>query len=189
MQVRFIIGAVRPEQFPPEELPEVAFLGRSNVGKSSLLNRLVRSDGIARISSWPGCTRTINFYRVDERMLFADLPGYGYAKISIEQRKAWRPVIESYLAGRRSLEICLLLLDARRGWMEPDLELQRWLEFHRRRYQVVATKFDKLDSRKQKQDGLAAIRSHCGGVEPIPFSAVTGQGVRELWQTITTISR
>ncbi len=189
MDARFIIGAVRPEQFPPEELPEIAFLGRSNVGKSSLLNRLVRADRLARISSTPGCTQSINFYRVDDRMCFVDLPGYGFTKIPPSARQRWESLIESYLSGRATLRYCLLLVDARRGWMENDLELRRWLEFHGRRYLVIATKFDKLKNRQKQSEGLAAISRAGEGVDPIPFSAVTGQGVREIWQTISRIHK
>lgn len=165
----------------------MAFLGRSNVGKSSLVNRLAGAERLARISSSPGCTRAINFYRVGDRFRFVDLPGYGFAKVPQSERRNWKSAIERYLERRRSLALCLVLIDARRGWMEMDLELRRWLELHRRPYLVVAAKFDGLGNRKQQQDGLAAIRAHCGGAEPIPFSAVTGQGVRELWQTISTI--
>src|SRR5580765_8482751 len=128
MSARFIISAARPEQFPPEADPEVAFLGRSNVGKSSLLNALVGADELAFTSSRPGCTQLINFYQVDGGYRFVDLPGYGYAKVPKEITSEWKALIEAYLTERQSLQLAVLLLDARRGWMEKDVELREWLE-------------------------------------------------------------
>ena len=184
MRAEFIISAARPEQFPNGDRPEYAFLGRSNVGKSSLLNCLLKQKPLARTSSTPGCTQVINFYRVDERLHFVDLPGYGYARVPRVHRQTWQRLIESYLLGRECLVLSFLLLDARRGWMEQDLELKDWLEFHQRRYIVIATKFDKLKTQKEKRHGLAALRKHLGESDAVPFSAVTGQGAREIWQAI-----
>ena len=184
MQAEFMLSAVRPEQFPEGEASEYAFLGRSNVGKSSLLNCLLRHKNLARTSSSPGCTQVINFYRVDERMHFVDLPGYGYARTSAEQQHSWKRLIESYLLGRQNLVLCLLLLDARRGWMDKDLELKHWLEVHQKQYMVIATKTDKLKNRREQRAGLAAIRDHLTEGGPLPFSAVTGQGAKEIWQAI-----
>jgi len=177
------MGAAHREQFPPEQLPEIAFLGRSNVGKSSLLNCLLGSERLARTSGKPGCTQLIHFYGVDAGFCFADLPGYGYARVSKQVRESWKTLIEAYLLGRGSLALSILILDIRRGWMEKDLELKQWLEFHNRRHLVVATKTDKLKHRPELIRGLAAIRD-LAGQEPVPFSAVTGQGVREIWQAI-----
>jgi len=188
MRASFIISAAAPEQFPPSELPEVAFIGRSNVGKSSLLNCLVRQPGLAFISSAPGRTQAINFYRVDGRFHFVDLPGYGFARVSRQQRASWKDLIEAYLLGRKSLELSILLLDARRGWMDPDRELREWLEFHRRPYAIVATKVDKLKKQSEKDQGLVAISRESGDRPLVPFSAVTGQGVREIWQTILKLA-
>ncbi len=185
LPAEFIIGAAKPEQFPAETLPEVAFLGRSNVGKSSLINCLVREKGLARTSSSPGCTQAIQFYRVEQKWLFVDLPGYGYAKVSRERTRNWKSLIEAYLIGRKNLSLCLLILDARRGWMEMDLELQRWLEHHGRPYQVVASKFDKLKTQRERFQLLAALREHQPGIAPLTFSAVTGQGAREIWLAIS----
>ncbi len=190
MSAEFIISAVRPEQFPREEIPEVAFLGRSNVGKSTLLNRLLRERELARTSSTPGCTRVVNFYRVDGELYFVDLPGYGYAKVPFEEQRAWKRLVEAYLLGRRTLRLSVLLLDARRGWMEKDLELKRWLEFHRRRYLVVATKFDKLRTQRERNQAVAALRRHSPeGAGPVLFSAVTGQGVKQVWHAIREIQK
>src|ERR1041384_6947834 len=130
MPARFIISAARPDQFPPEAEPEVAFLGRSNVGKSSLLNALVGADRLAHISSRPGCTQRINFYQVDGGFRFVDLPGYGFAQVPHEKAKEWKGLIEAYLTGRKALKLAVLLLDSRRGWMEMDVELRKWLDSH-----------------------------------------------------------
>ena len=187
MEAEFLVSAVRPEQFPVASLPEIAILGRSNVGKSPLLNALVGHEGLAFTSATPGRTQGVNFYRVDGRYHFVDLPGYGYAKVPQEIRRGWKELIESYLGGRKTLELSILLIDARRGWMERDQELGQWLEFHGRRYLVVATKTDKLKSRKDHDNGMAAIRAT--GCELVPFSAKTGRGVREIWQAISTIRK
>jgi GTP-binding protein len=190
MQAEFIISAARPEQFPDGapgvELPEVAFLGRSNVGKSSLLNALVKQRDLAFTSSRPGCTQLINFYRIGNEFMFADLPGYGFAKVPLQVKREWKNLIDSYLTGRNPLRLCVVLLDARRGWMEKDLELKEWLEFHKRPYLVAATKVDKLNQREERS-GIAAIRTHYPDGDMVPFSAVTGRGVREIWQAIRKI--
>jgi GTP-binding protein len=169
--------------YPSEGLPEVAFLGRSNVGKSSLINALTGHKGLAFTSNTPGRTQTINFYRIEAGFYFVDLPGYGYARVPRGHISAWKIQIDEYLEQRETLRLSCLILDSRRGWMEKDLDLKRWLEHHGRRYLVVATKIDKLNQKDQER-GLKAIRQE--GVEPLPFSALTGRGVREIWQAITT---
>jgi GTP-binding protein len=187
---KLIISAATPEQFPPELLDgpaEIAFLGRSNVGKSSLLNKLTGQSGLAFTSSRPGCTQLINFFQINNDLRFVDLPGYGYAQVSLEEKARWKKLIESYLRYRQNLALSLLLIDARRGWMEMDLELKAWLEFHNRRYQVIITKADKLKSSNQLKAGLAAIRGEAPDCEPVPFSAIDGRGVREIWQIISKI--
>lgn len=187
-----ITSAVEPTQFPAEPASgtgpvEVAFLGRSNVGKSTLLNTLTGKRGLAFTSAKPGCTQMINFFQVKEGVNFVDLPGYGYARVPVDEKLKWRGLIEAYLLHRRNLELSFLLLDARRGWMEMDLELKRWLESHNRRFQVVVTKVDKLKSRNQQLSGLAAIRKQVPDQELVPFSAIDGRGVREIWQIISKI--
>ena len=182
MKAEFVASSGSPEGFPSEGLPEIAFLGRSNVGKSSLINALTGQKGLAFTSSTPGRTQTINFYRVEGRLFFVDLPGYGYARAPVERLLEWKKLIERYLTKRETLSFSCLILDARRGWMEKDLDLKRWLEHHGRPYLVIATKTDKLNQ-SDLGHGLRAIRKE--GVEPLPFSAVTGRGVREIWQAIT----
>lgn len=201
MSARFIISAAKPEQFPPEEQAsqrqaEIAFLGRSNVGKSSLINALAGSEGLAYTSSRPGCTQSVNFFQLDEGFRFVDLPGYGFAKVPKHITRAWKELIESYLVGRGSLQLAILVLDARRGWMEKDLELKQWLEVHGRPHLVVATKTDKLkthkerhESRKNLREGLNQAGSLGASVsgEILECSAATGRGVREIWQAISKI--
>ncbi len=138
---------------------------------------------MAFTSSTPGRTQTINFYSVDEKMYFVDLPGYGYARVPPGYMQAWKLLIEQYLEKRETLKLSCLILDTRRGWMDKDLDLKRWLEHDGRPYLVVATKMDKLNHSEQER-GLHAIRKE--GVDPLPFSALTGRGVREIWQAITT---
>jgi GTP-binding protein len=181
LESEFIKSANRPEQFPADGLPEVAFLGRSNVGKSSLINALAGKRGLAFTSNTPGRTQSINFYRIDGNFYFVDLPGYGYARVPVAAKNEWAKLIEHYLRERKTLKLSFLIVDARRGWMEKDLELKAWLEMNEHPYIVVASKIDKLNQAEQRR-GLKAIGQHA---EPLPFSAVTGRGVREIWQAIT----
>jgi len=171
----------KPATFPADRLPEVAFLGRSNVGKSSLINALVGRKGLAFTSNTPGRTQTINFYRVDGTYYFVDLPGYGYARVPAQFAAQWKKLVEEYLQYRETLKLSCLVLDSRRGWMDKDLDLKQWLEYHGKPYLVIATKIDKLNQSEQEH-GLRAIRKE--GVEPLPFSALNGRGVREIWQAI-----
>jgi len=180
----YLLSATGPEHFPEEGRPEIAFLGRSNVGKSSLINALLGQKALAFTSSKPGCTQAINFYRVDSSYNFVDLPGYGYARVSKDQMLEWKKLIESYLLERQTLELSILILDARRGWMEPDLELKRWLEAHGKPSLVVATKMDKLKNQSEMQHCLKTLRESAD--EVMLCSAETGRGVREIWQAIMT---
>ncbi len=181
MKAEFVVSSGKPDSFPKDRLPEVAFLGRSNVGKSSLINALTGQKKLAFTSNTPGRTQTINFYRIDGSMFFVDLPGYGYARVPAKFAGEWKVLIEEYLQHRETLKLSCLVLDSRRGWMEKDLDLKRWLEHHGRPYLVIATKTDKLNQSELEQ-GLRAIRQE--GVEPLPFSALSGRGVREIWQAI-----
>jgi GTP-binding protein len=183
ISAEFMLSATDARQFPPEGLPEVAFLGRSNAGKSTLLNNLTGQKRLAHTSSTPGRTQAVNFFRVDGRIVFADLPGYGYAKAPKAVSRGWQKVIEAYLRDRKKLALGVLLVDSRRGWMESDLELKQWMDFHARPYVVVATKVDKLNQ-KERSQSQKALREHYPEGELIWFSAVSGQGVKELWQTI-----
>ena len=186
MPAEFIVSSAKPAAFPSDRLPEIAFLGRSNVGKSSLINALTGQKGLAFTSNTPGRTQTINFYRVDGTFYLVDLPGYGYARVPPGHQAEWKKLIEEYLETRSTLKLSCLILDPRRGWMDKDLDLKRWLEHQGREYVVVATKIDKLNQSEQEH-GLRAIRKE--GVEPLPFSAQTGRGVREICQAITKTLR
>ena len=183
---QFMLSATHESQFPSPELPEVAFLGRSNVGKSTLLNKLL-GQKLAFTSSTPGRTQAVNFFRVDDRILFVDLPGYGYAKAPKSVTRSWQEFIDAYLVGRDNLALCVLLLDARRGWMERDLQLKEWLEFHQRPFMVAATKVDKLNQ-KERNASQKNIREHYPDGDLVWFSGPTGQGVKEIWQTIWKIT-
>ena len=183
MKAEFVTSSAKPENFPSDRLPEIAFLGRSNVGKSSLINALIGQKRLAFTSNTPGRTQTINFYRIDDAFYFVDLPGYGYARVPLALAREWKTLIEHYLQKREYLKSSCLILDTRRGWTEKDLDLKRWLEHYGRHYLVIATKTDKLN-RSELEHGLCAIRQE--GVEPLSFSALTGRGVREIWQAIAT---
>jgi GTP-binding protein len=182
LKAEFVTSATGPERYPTDRLPEIAFLGRSNVGKSSLINVLTGQKKLAFTSNTPGRTQTINFYRIDDKLYFVDLPGYGYARAPKDVLLAWRQFIEKYLLERKTLALSAIVLDARRGWMEHDLELKRWLDHHNRRYLVIATKIDKLNQSEQ-QRLLASFRD--ANTQALMFSAVTGRGVRETWQAIS----
>ena len=182
LKAEFVVSSGQPGSFPSGSLPEIAFLGRSNVGKSSLINALTGYKKLAFTSNTPGRTQTINFYRVDDKFFLVDLPGYGYARVPKGFTDQWKLLIDSYLSNRETLVLSCLIIDTRRGWMEKDLDLKRWLDHYCRPYLVVATKTDKLNQAEQER-GLRAIRKE--GVEPLPFSALSGRGVREIWQAIT----
>jgi GTP-binding protein len=185
VKAEFVVSAAQPVRFPADGLPEIAFLGRSNVGKSSLINTLLGQKGLAFTSGKPGCTQTLNFYRVGGEMYFVDLPGYGYARTSRQQTREWKKLIDSYLLERRTLRLCVLVLDARRGWMEMDLGLKEWLESQGRPYSVVATKTDKWKNQSERSAGMAALRRDA--IQPVLFSAETGRGVKEVWQQIAAV--
>ncbi len=187
MHAEFLISATSAEQFPREPKPEVAFLGRSNVGKSSLLNQLVGNQKLAFTSSRPGCTQQINFFDLDGKLRLVDLPGYGYAKAPEAVRRQWAGFINEYLLHREALRLCVCLLDIRRGWMETDRQLREWLEAQQRPYVVVATKADKLRGIQQVRQQVEQIRSEIPGRDVLAVSAQTGQGVKELWQAIWKI--
>lgn len=179
-----MVSATSPAQFPRDGLPEVAFLGRSNVGKSSLLNALAGARGLARVSATPGRTRLVNFFRRG-RLYLVDLPGYGFAKGPEAERRGWEKLVLSYLLGREPLALSVCLVDARHEAMETDRMLERFLDEHGLPYAVAAAKADKLGRgaraaavRRLREEGFRAAR----GV--VAVSARTGEGVRELWGLI-----
>ena len=182
----FIISAVKEAQFPQTGLPEVAYVGRSNVGKSSLLNSLLNRKKLALTSSSPGKTRLINFFLINKSFYFVDLPGYGYARVSREMKRQWGEIIEDYLAQREPLKLVVQLVDVRHPPTADDLQMYQWLTYSYLPTVIVATKVDKI-TRGRWQKQLQQIRTGLGlGPQgPVRFySSQTGQGKEELWRVI-----
>jgi GTP-binding protein len=185
---RFMAAATDAAHFPEASLPEIAFLGRSNVGKSSVINSLVGTK-LARTSSTPGRTRSINFFEIRwagkprPELIFADLPGYGYAKISREISQEWPKFIEPYLNERPSLALCVALVDANVPPQESDKQLLSFLQSSGREFLVVATKADRL-SNNQLHNALRALAEEYSADRLLPYSSKTGAGREELWKRI-----
>lgn len=183
-QASFVAGAERLERLPPPGPAEVALAGRSNVGKSSLLNRLVGQRALARVSKTPGRTQQINFFSVADRLLLVDLPGYGFARVPLAVKAEWRRLVEGYLLGARPLHGVLVLVDVRRGLQDEDRSLLAFLAAHGVRAAVVATKIDKL-ARGARARALAALATETGAAgTPRPCSAVSGEGIDAVWDVI-----
>jgi GTP-binding protein len=182
----FITSAANPGGYPPPGPPEVGFAGRSNVGKSSLLNLLIGKP-LARTSSTPGRTRLLNFFRLEVGggpIVFVDLPGYGYAKVPVAMRASWRPLVEGYLTGRPTLRAIFLLVDARRGAEDEERELVEYLTELGTPLEVVLTKADKL-AKNKRWPAAAAVRRDLGlPRDPLIASAQSGEGVDALWKLI-----
>ena len=171
----FLTTAVRRIHYPPENLPEIALVGRSNVGKSSFINKLLNRKNLARTSSNPGKTATINFYEIDDAVRFVDLPGYGFANVSKEEKKRWSVMIDEYLKTRRNLSKVVLLLDARRTPSEDDKTMFSWIVDMGFEPFAVITKIDKV-KKSQLEANIANIKETLGIENVIPFSAETGFG-------------
>ena len=189
-QAEFVGVFVDMNQLPTDQLPEVAIVGRSNVGKSSLINRLANRKNLAKSSSTPGKTRTINFYCFNRSWYLVDLPGYGFAKVSRSEKAGWGKMIEKYLSGRKTLRGVILLVDIRHSPSVDDRTMKDWLEHHQIPFMVVATKADKL-SRSARQKNLAMIRRELQlpmEQPPLGFSAVSGEGLEELLQALQEIT-
>ena len=180
----FVAGAATFDAIPPSRMPEIAFAGRSNVGKSSLINALTGRKTLARVSNTPGRTRQINFFRLGGRLMLADLPGYGYARVAKTESAAWNELIAAYLHARPALRRVMLLIDARRGVMDVDAEVMTLLDSAAVSYQLVLTKADalKLDALAASEAAvLAAAGAHTAAhPETIATSADTGHGIAEL---------
>ena len=193
LEAEFVAAATSLGQLPAPTFAEVAFAGRSNVGKSSLINSLVRRKKLVRTSSAPGCTRSINIFRVrlrpdeeEAHLDLVDLPGYGYAKRSKAERRSWGPLIEGFLGERPGLRGAVVIVDVRRGAQEDDLQLLEFLETVGVAPIVVATKVDKLASSKRKLELAALERELARPV--VAYSAVTGEGWEPLWERILGVS-
>ncbi len=182
------ISAGEPRQIPGDPIPQIAFSGRSNVGKSSLINTLLGRKSLARVSSAPGKTITINFYEVDKKLYLADLPGYGFAKRSPEDKRKWSSLTDGYFTSNRNIDrvaLIIQLIDSRVGPTKDDEMMLDFMAQSELPYIVVATKVDKLNATERKNN-LAAIAAHplIEGVPVIPFSSLKGEGKEELWKTI-----
>ncbi len=185
LDARFLLSATDVGQLPAPVFAEVAFAGRSNVGKSSLINSLAQRKKLVRTSSTPGCTRGINLFRLALRgaeIDFVDLPGYGFAQRSKEERRSWGPLIESFLEGRAGLALVIVIVDVRRGLEEDDRQLLEFLSSVNRKALVVATKLDKL-APSQRKTTLAALQK-AAGVGVVGYSSETHEGRDLLWRRI-----
>jgi len=185
-QASFVLSALKPDDYPRDRRPEFAFVGRSNVGKSSLQNTLLRRKELARTSATPGKTQTINFFDINGTFYFVDLPGYGYAKVPKSMKDAWNKVMVAYLRGREPLRMVTALVDARHTPTAQDHHMLSILEEAEVPTLVVATKVDKL-KRSQRARQLDHIRRDLDLGDDgllIPFSSVTREGVQELWRVI-----
>lgn len=181
----FIASAVQRKDYPEESLPEIAFAGRSNVGKSSLINTILNRKHLVRISSSPGRTQTLNFFRVNNRVHFVDFPGYGFAKVPLHVKARWKTMVETYLKNRRTLKLVILLLDIRRIPGADDSALVRWLEAFGIPVLIVLTKTDKLSKNKcTSQEKIIQDFFLLRREEMVCFSAVTKRGRQEILQHI-----
>ena len=181
--------AVKKEQYPSTGFPEVAFAGKSNVGKSSLINTMINRKALARTSQNPGKTRTINFYNVEDLLYFVDLPGYGYAKAPKSEQQKWGKMIEGYLLNRNELRAIIMLVDIRHEPGENDLLMYDWLKHYGHNIIIIATKSDKL--KRSQLDKHKKMLKNAFGLEKedilIPFSSETKNGKEELWEVIENV--
>ena len=184
--VEMVISAVRPEQYPEDGLPEFALAGRSNVGKSSFINRMIGRKSLARISSKPGKTQTLNFYKIEEQLFFVDVPGYGYAKVSKSEREAWGKMIERYITGRQELKAVVQIVDLRHPPTADDCMMYDFLKHYNIPCIIIATKADKIP--KGKWDKHKKIVKTTLNMDPndplIVFSSEKGSGFEEAWREI-----
>ncbi|MCX7746725.1 MAG: ribosome biogenesis GTP-binding protein YihA/YsxC [Clostridia bacterium] len=183
---KYELTAVKPEQYPVNTIPEVAFVGRSNVGKSSIINSLLNRKNLARVGATPGKTQQINFYNLDDMLYFVDLPGYGYASVSKEKKASWGKIIETYLNTRSQLKLIVMLVDIRHTPTKDDQLMHEWIRSRNIPYMVVATKSDKI-SRSQIIGRISDISKTLHlqeGIKPLPYSAEKKQGVEQVWETI-----
>ena len=183
---KMLISAVRPSQYPDNNLSDIAFAGRSNVGKSSLINKLLNRKNFARVSSSPGKTATINFYEIDEVFNLVDLPGYGFAKVSKQEKAKWGSMIEEYLHSRENLVQVILLVDIRHKPTQDDMTMLNWIVESGFDPIVVATKKDKLKP-SQRDAAIKLIKDTLRIDEVLPFSSEKGDGKDELWDIINEL--
>ncbi len=188
-EAAYLQGAVEKKQYPVNERPEIAFVGRSNVGKSSLLNKLLNRKRLAHTSSTPGKTRLINFYIVNDAFYLVDLPGYGFAKVPPQVKKQWQVMTEEYLTGRLPLRGIVMLVDLRHPPSKDDLAMLEWLRFYGYPTLIVATKADKI-SRSRQQQHLQVVTKVLALREDEPlitFSTMSGEGKEAVWRWIKSV--
>ncbi len=187
----FLISAVSKEQYPLEHLPEVAFAGRSNVGKSSFINRLLNRKNLAHTGSRPGKTATLNFYNIDDALIFVDLPGYGYAEVSKAEKDKWGRMIEQYLFTRKELATTFLLVDMRHAPTADDRTMYEFIKSRQEGCVVIATKADKV--KPSEREGQLCLISDTLKMDNadllLPFSAQTGLGASEVWEVLYDIAK
>ena len=185
----FVTSATKPAQYPPEGLAEIAFAGRSNVGKSSLINTLVNRKHLVKTSSTPGRTQLINFFDINNKLIFVDLPGYGYARVPVSVRKKWGPMIETYLSSRKTLKGVVIIMDIRRLPREEEQNLIGWLAHFSIAGILVLTKTDKLSKTKIVKQQDAIVRALAvEKKDVILFSAKTRRGRDAVWDAILTLT-
>jgi GTP-binding protein len=186
----FLTSAVTPTQYPVDVGPDIAFVGRSNVGKSSLINTLLNRRGLAKTSSTPGKTRTINFFRINGRLGFVDLPGYGFAQVSRAERAAWGPMVAQFFETRQRLQGVVHLIDVRHAPTAEDRRTRTWLLQWKRPLLVVATKVDKIGrtQRPSRLKQIAETLSLDADAPIVLFSAQTGEGREKIWEWIRGVT-
>ncbi|KHD86902.1 ribosome biogenesis GTP-binding protein YihA/YsxC [Heyndrickxia ginsengihumi] len=186
-EVELVISAVRQEQYPDDYLPEFALAGRSNVGKSSFINKMINRKALARTSSKPGKTQTLNFYKIEQQLYFVDVPGYGFAKVSKVEREKWGKMIETYITSREQLKAVLLIIDVRHAPTKDDRLMYDFLKHYDIPCIVIATKADKIP--KGKWDKHLKIVKETLNLdkrdEMILFSSETGEGKNQAWAALT----
>jgi GTP-binding protein len=186
-KIEFVKSAYKMAQLPEEPLPEIAFAGRSNVGKSSLINRLVNRNGLVKVSARPGKTQSLNYFIVDGKLYLVDLPGYGFAKVSKKLQDEWQGLVTEYLSTSPTLRCVVVLIDIRHLLKSQDRELVEWLRMRGRPFLIVYTKRDKLSNNEQaKQAANLDAALGLGKQERVLFSAKTGEGKNELMAAIAT---
>ncbi|MFA8439457.1 ribosome biogenesis GTP-binding protein YihA/YsxC [Pueribacillus sp. YX66] len=185
----FVISAVKPSQYPELNVPEIALAGRSNVGKSSFINKMINRKNLARTSQKPGKTQTLNFYFINEQFFFVDVPGYGYAKVSKAEREDWGIMIETYFLNREQLRGALLVIDIRHEPTNDDVAMYDWFKFYEIPVIIIATKADKISKgKREKQLKQICHTLRIDSNDPlIAFSAETGEGKEHVWQAIKTL--
>ena len=171
----FIISAVAPDQYPQEGFPEIVLIGKSNVGKSSLINKIINRKGLAKTSSAPGKTRTINFYKINKSFFMVDLPGYGYAKVPMAEKKSWETIIDTYINTSKNIKCFMVLLDVRRDIGQRELDIYSWLENFDTPVITILTKCDKFSANKVAKHG-SEIKNDLGIDDVINFSSESGLG-------------